>query len=236
MRQVPQYTVIGDGKLARQIRAYFHLKKIPYSKWKRSNPQSSLAEALESASHVLILISDSAIENFIDTHETLLRHKVLVHFSGSLLSRKAFSTHPLQSFAFAKFDAEEFERIPFMLEEEGPSFSELLPGFTNPHFRIPGQDKAYYHSLCVMANNFTTLLWQKLFREFEGRWNIPSTAAFPILEQTLFNLKTDFRKALTGPLARGDESTLQRNTKALEGDAFQAIFENFINIYKTSER
>jgi predicted short-subunit dehydrogenase-like oxidoreductase (DUF2520 family) len=232
MRQVPVYAVIGDGKVARQFTQFLEFKKISFAKWQRNSTWKHLVGTVGPASHVLLLISDSAIDDFVDSHQNILKDKILVHCSGSLLSKKAFSAHPLQSFCFGNFNAERFEKIPFIIEESGPSFSDLLPAFSNPHFAIKRENKPYYHSLCVMANNFTTVLWQKLFHEFEGRLQIPPSVAFPILEQTLANLKSDFRNALTGPLAREDFSTLEKNMRSLEGDPFQAVFREFVNMHR----
>ena len=42
----------------------------------------------------------------------------------------------------------------------------------NPNFKIDITKKTRYHMLCVLANNFTTILWEKVFADFEDKLNI----------------------------------------------------------------
>jgi predicted short-subunit dehydrogenase-like oxidoreductase (DUF2520 family) len=85
-----------------------------------------------------------------------------------------------------------------------------------------------------MAGNFTTLLWRKLFDLLEQRLGIPADAAHPFLAQTAQNLMADSRRALTGPLARGDAATIAANLAALEGDPFAEIYSAFARGYARS--
>ena len=81
-----------------------------------------------------------------------------------------------------------------------------------------------------MAENFSCILWQKLFEDFETRFGLPREAAFPYLERLTANLKSQGASALTGPLQRKDQSTIEANMKALEGDDFQKIYKTFVEI------
>lgn len=49
--------------------------------------------------------------------------------------------------------------------------------------------------------------------------------------QTLQNINQDYKHALTGPLARGDQDTIEKNLSALNNDAFKPVYESFINAY-----
>ncbi|MBI2602403.1 MAG: DUF2520 domain-containing protein [Deltaproteobacteria bacterium] len=233
MRQVPRYAIIGDGRIARHFTFYFRLKNIPYMQWARKGKFHDLKSVIEQATHVLLLISDSAVDSFI-ANNSEIRRKVAVHFSGSLLCPYAFTAHPLQTFAHDLYDLASYERIPFVIEEEGPEFSELLPFLPNPHYRIRRAAKAFYHSLCVMANNFTTILWHKFFESLK-ELNIPREAAEPFLERTFLNLLQNPSHALTGPFARKDWPTLQRDLNALKGDPFYGIFREFIKAQMNDE-
>ena len=226
MRQVPKYVIIGNGRMALHMQHYLNYLGLDHAPWSRANNSiESLHALLTASTHALILISDSAIDPFIETH--IASHHpslTLLHFSGSLLSKHAYSAHPLQTFSCSLLPLDDYKKIPFIITE-GPEFLDLLPGLTNPHYKITSSDKAYYHALCVMANNVTTLIWQKFFTEMINRFCVPQQDLQPFLEQTLHNLKYDYNNALTGPIARRDTETLMRDLKALEGDHFYGIFK-----------
>ncbi len=238
MRQVPNpatFAIIGNGRMAKHIRYYFSQVGIPFNQWHRQLEIANLHKILESSSHVLILITDSEIDQFIEKHPILLNensdkksNKILVHFSGSYLSQYAHTAHPLMTFAQDYYDLQVYKTIPFVIEKEGPAFNELLPGLKNQNFKIPREQKHYYHSLCVMANNFTTLLWKKFFDELQVKFDIPSDVAFPILNQTFENIKKDYREALTGPLMRCDHATISNNLAALKSDNYLQIYKDFV--------
>ncbi|MCZ6508751.1 MAG: DUF2520 domain-containing protein, partial [Acidobacteria bacterium] len=122
---------------------------------------------------------------------------------------------------------------PFVVESEGPRFDELLPGLGNPSVAIPAADKPLYHALCVAAGNLTTLLWQRFFAELEGRWGIDPELVAPYLRQTAANLQSaDRQRALTGPIARADRETIDRNVEALDAahlDDLAQIYRVFVD-------
>jgi 2-dehydropantoate 2-reductase len=230
MRQVPYYLLIGDGRLARHLQHYMALLSLPCRQWHR-RCATPLAAMMADASHVLLLISDKAIEPFIDEHPIVLS-KPLIHCSGSLSSERAVGAHPLMTFGHELYDKATYRRIPFILEQPYTTLAEILPGLPNPGFAIPPSMKAYYHSLCVMANNFTTLLWQKFFTEMEQRWQIQADQLTPYLQQTFHNITRDPQHALTGPLVRDDQLTIDRNLTALADDPFHDVYAAFVRAYQ----
>lgn len=231
MRQVPKhYTIIGNGRMATHLCHYFSLLNIPYQQWHRRQPLSKLQSCIQRSTHIIILIPDDAIDTFIEKHIPIGKH-VLIHFSGALQSQYAYTAHPLQTFNQDVYELDTYQKIPFMVEAEIPSFNELLPGLNNPYFKIEKKHKPYYHSLCVMANNFTTLLWQKFFDEMKEKFDVSPKILLPFLEQTLTNLKQDYKNALTGPISRNDKNTLHHNLNALKEDSHFDIFEAFIKTY-----
>ena len=234
MRQVPHYAIIGNGRMAKHLCHYFGLLGIEYQQWDRAKPPQQLEKMIPTATHVVVLIPDADVDTFIAQHIPI-GEKLLLHFSGALQSQYAYTTHPLQTFSQHLYSLENYQRIPFMIESAGPGFNELLPGLTNPHFKIEKNRKAYYHSLCVMANNFTTLLWQKFFTEMKEQFEVLPKTLMPYLEQTMTNLKTDYKNALTGPIARKDKETLIHNLHALEKDSHFTIFEAFVKTYALKE-
>lgn len=231
MEQVPTYLIVGDGRMARHVSFYFGELGISYSGWARkTHSERDLRVFSENASHVLILISDGAIESFINEHRCL-RSKTLIHFSGSLVTSLAHGVHPLMTFTEDLYTIELYKKISFICDAEAPSFSELFPKLPNLSYTLPAKLKPRYHALCVMSNNFTTLLWQKFYLELDQILNIPADAIHPFLEQTLQNLKNHPMTALTGPLVRNDKSTINANLKALENDPFQSVYKVFVETY-----
>lgn len=232
MEQVPTYAIIGNGRLASHFAHYFNLLKIPFIQWSRSNNSvQDLKICISKASHVLLLISDQAIEPFIIDFP-FLKNKILIHCSGSLNTPLALSVHPLMTFSKELYDLKTYESIPFICEKN-VIFSDIFPQLPNPHHCLDVSLKPYYHTLCVMSNNFTTLLWQKFYQELSQTLNLPMNIIHPFLQQTFHNLLNNPLSALTGPLVRNDQSTISSNLKSLENDPYQNIYKTFLETYKT---
>ena len=231
MRQVPKYLIIGSGRVARHMSHYFSLLKIKkYTGWDRSQPLELLHKQAADATHILVAIKDAAIEPFLDEH--LAHYGVIkIHFSGSLVTKKAHGAHPLMTFGPEIYTLEKYLGIPFVVDAKAPSWKILFPHLHNPNVRLSAADKAKYHALCVMAGNFSCLLWQKLFDSLHDEFKIPPHTADMYLRQQTENLLGNYKTALTGPLARGDHETIKKNLKALDGDPFQSVYQAFVKAY-----
>lgn len=222
--------LIGDGKLARHLALYFTQLGLSFGQWSR-RAGGPLGEALAGVTHALTAVSDGAIEAVARDCAEAAPKARRVHFSGSLATPIAWSAHPLMSFPRTLFSPERYARIPFVIENGGPSFGELLPGLPNPHFSIESQEKPLYHALCVLSGNFTVLLWQKFFAEMQERFGIPRESALEYLRAISANLEAE-SFPLTGPLARGDDATIARNLAALEGDPYREVYLSFVSAYR----
>lgn len=235
MRQVPQptYLVIGKGRVATHFCHYLRLLGLSFYQWSKKQSVNDLRKASQFSTHVLLLISDDQIESFVQNH-SFFSQRVCVHFSGALLTERAYSAHPLMTFGEDLLSPELYTQIPFVVVENQPSFEKLLPGFPNPAYVIRAKDKKLYHALCVMAGNFSFLLWQKLFKEFEKQLGLPADIAFPYMRQITQNLIQGpvSKKSFTGPLARADWVTVQENLDSLSKDPFRKIYESFVNVYE----
>jgi predicted short-subunit dehydrogenase-like oxidoreductase (DUF2520 family) len=114
------------------------------------------------------------------------------------------------------------------------NLDEILPGLSNPSFALDPAQKTIYHALCVMSGNFTTMLWEKAFAEFDAKLGLPREALLPYLGQICGNLAegVNGKSVLTGPLVRNDLGTIAKHVQALEGDPFQDVYESFVAAYE----
>lgn len=220
-----QYFIVGSGRTARHFANYFHNLGLSFSQWDRSQALSRFQILLAQSSHVLLLISDSAIESFYREHLNHFSGTVL-HFSGALEIPGVESVHPLMTFAKDLYDLGTYKNIPFVTTSKKAA-KELLPGLTNAVHSISADKKAYYHALCVMSGNFTTLLWQKMAQGLR-EIGLPEGIENTYRTQIFKNIEYDLAQALTGPIARKDLKTVVRNDQALQGDAYQKIFRAFV--------
>lgn len=222
------YTIIGNGRTARHMKFYLQSQNLRAYSWnRREHTSDDLTRFLSHSDIVLILIKDSEIKNFIDQHPDL-KHKNLVHFSGSLVIPGVVGLHPLMTFSDKLYSLDFYKKIPFISEKGNQTFHDIFPQLSNPTSEIDPEMKPLYHSLCVMGGNFTTLLWTKLFESFKSEFNFSPELVFPYLEKTMENLKEDYKSALSGPLARKDISTIKKNLNALENDSFATVYKSFV--------
>lgn len=234
MRQVPRYLIIGNGRVASHFQHYFSLLNLPYFSWKRNDALSTLNDYLSHATHVLLLISDQSIEAFAIEH--LQNYTgIVVHFSGSLVTSLAHGAHPLMTFNNTLYEKTQYDVIPFVLDQNAPAFSSLLPGLVNTHVRLAAAQKAKYHALCVLSGNFSCLLWKKLFDSLAHEFHLSPDVAHPYLKQQMQNLLQDSASALTGPLVRNDHEMMANHLAALSNDPFQKIYQSFIDVYQTTK-
>ena len=241
MRQVPDktlftlYGLVGSGQLAHHLAHYFHLLHIPFVQWSRTS-KVPLDQKLKDCSHVLILITDSQIESFIQTHQKALSSKILVHCSGATFTPLAIGVHPLMTFSRKLYDEQTYRRIHFVMDSLTHPFSTVMPRIPNTYSAIGPAQKAKYHALCVMAGNFSTLLWHVFFTYMKDHFGISKSQALIYLHQTFDNI-AKLENSLTGPLQRRDQKTIDLNLQALEKDPqLYDIYKAFIALHHKQMR
>lgn len=251
-RQVPEkIAIIGDGKVARHMIHYFESIGQPYIQWfrqKQSKQRSSLSSRLARFKHklttsfnhqnneldqvimavdkVLVLIPDDQIESFI-TANPALSDKTCIHFSGSLQTELAVGCHPLMTFGPELYDLETYRKIPFVVDE-GVNFKELFPWLSNPVYQIKAQHKAIYHAFCVMAGNFSQMLWQSI-RQDLPEIGLPADIMSSYLIQNTINFTQNPDNSATGPLVRGDYQTVEKHLYALNNQPLAVIYQAFLD-------
>ena len=234
MAELPDILLIGSGRLASHLGRYFDQMRLQYVVWSRRMEAEDRCPRIDALVHsrtrALLAISDGAIEPFVRSHPELGK-SVLVHFSGRLTTPLAIGAHPLFSFAGTFYERDLYERIPFVIDQGSPPLASLIPGLPNPCFFIKPEQRERYHALCVLAGNFTTLLWRKLFFELDAELGMPRQQALPYLESIMRGL-AGTGAPLSGPLSRGDQDTLRRNLAALKGDPFEQVYGAFVSAYE----
>jgi predicted short-subunit dehydrogenase-like oxidoreductase (DUF2520 family) len=196
-----------------------------------------LKELVQKSSLVCLAISDSAIDSvFKEIQPWILPGAFAVHFSGALSIPGLAAAHPLMTFGPELYSADFYKKIPFAVTG-ADSLQQVFPFLENPWFALPAEKKAFYHALCVLGGNFPTLLMQKALREFAAL-GLQAQHVTPYLQKIVENVVNYPDQALTGPIARKDARTLQKNLTSMAGDPFEPVFKSMIQavdpeLYKT---
>jgi len=173
-------------------------------------------EALADADLVVLAVPDAAIA---EVAQRVAIGPWLAHVSGatSLAAlephRRRFSVHPLQTLSR--------ERGPEQLDgawaavtaetDEGMAAGRWLAETLGLRpFPLADADKPLYHAGAAIASNFLVTLYRAASRLMEMS-GVPDEALIPLMERTIEN-----GFALTGPIARGDWSTVEAHLRALE--------------------
>lgn len=218
------YGIAGNGRASKHLQAYFRLLKVPYILWHRGSGLPPEA-VLGGCSTVFILTEDGAIGPFISSN-TFLKGRTLIHFSGSLDIKGAFSMHPFMPLCARPLSLAEYRRIPFALDR-GVPLKKLVPEFVNPVFRITKNGKKLYHALCVLGANLPVILWQKSLKELNGKFGIPRALVERYFQAALDNFKNSPAGSLSGPFSRGDARTIAADLGALGSDPFGKVYAVF---------
>lgn len=229
-----QYLMIGDGKLAKQLQAYFAMQKISFASWSRSKQSfSELLDLVQSSTHILLLVKDDAIEEVSQQIFASIGQdskKKWIHCSGALYFDYLIGCHPLQTFAENQvLSLADFQAIPWVIDQKNICFKDLFPQLNNKSYVINPKEKPYYHAMCVMASNLTTLIWHKAQLELNKRVGIDQEDLLPLLKQTISNIQMA-NKQPVGALARKENKILNLDLQALQGDAYRDLFEAMIAI------
>lgn len=202
----------------------------------RSRACGDGAEVAACSEMVLITTRDDQIQ---PAAEDLCRrkafgaHHLVGHMSGAhpsvilsqaeKLGAAVFSLHPLQAFAQENKAVDDLTHTWFSLDGTDPRIdqvADILNKTGNPFFRILPENKRLYHlSACIISNYLVTLL-QIGMTALEQSGIPPKeglTAMLPLIQGTIANVvEMGPARALTGPIARGDATTIKHHLEALE--------------------
>ncbi|MEZ4462362.1 MAG: DUF2520 domain-containing protein [bacterium] len=157
---------------------------------------------------------------------------IVVHCSGLLDSRvlrragitnPVASIHPLLSVADPKQALEQFSQCAWTVEGDFPAvaFAKWMLGRIGVDpFEIRADQKVLYHASAVTAAGLLDALMDVAFSLAEaGGFSGEQGRALllPLARSILTNLESrDTSSALTGPISRGDDSTVDQHLAAIE--------------------
>ncbi len=204
---------------------------------------ASSKELIESSDLVILAINDSSIKILADSISLIQGiewpKKTFFHLSGALPSSSLASLaekgsniasfHIIQSL---NGDAEKYlngnalENSWFSIEGTPQCIelaTSLLSITDNQYIILTPESKPIYHAaMCMFSNYLVTLMGEscKMLEsigiDFDSAWKL----ATPLINGTLNNIESfGPEKAMTGPISRGDDATLEAHYLAIENSA-----------------
>lgn len=235
--QSANIVIIGKGKVGQSLAQLFQLKGFEVTLVGRSFIEQQ--QACQNADITLITVNDGNIQRVCETHLNAFKPgSIVAHCSGALSSgilHKAknndcqiASVHPLNTFPTIDTSLKTFnnDKHGSYLYAEGDqtALNKLLPMFTTCGFNthtIRSNSKALYHAACVFACNYLNPLMEMSLSTAEAAGLDRSEfmqSLQPLIHKTLSNINENgTANALSGPIARGDASTINVHLQELEG-------------------
>jgi len=227
--------IIGAGKVGQSLKQLFTLASIPVTLIGKSSQEQR--HAVRNADFTILSVSDSNIEALCNKLAPFFKKtSIVAHCSGALSSRVlesaaqnacyTASIHPLNTFPTTKAALALFGSLnhntTLYCEGDNQALEALLPlakqlGFT-PEV-LASNSKAAYHAACVFACNYLSTLMELSLQTSEEAgldrtqfWH----AIQPLIQATLNNISDHGTVgSLSGPIARGDLTTIDKHLSAL---------------------
>lgn len=175
-----------------------------------------------------------------------LAGSVAFHCSGALASERlaavraagasVASVHPIRSFADPQAVAQAFAGTFCGIEGDAPALALLTPALqaigAQP-VAIDAAAKTVYHAAAVFASNYLVTVLDAALRAYQAA-GIPEAVARqlvqPLASESMANVfRLGAATALSGPIARGDMATVERQLQAVSawdapsGELYQAL-------------
>jgi predicted short-subunit dehydrogenase-like oxidoreductase (DUF2520 family) len=197
---------------------------------------ASPQEVSRSTDILFITTNDSAIPAVVDelaASRAFGCGQVVIHMSGAQTSAildkarpfgaRGLSLHPLQSFASLDMAIKNIPGSIFSIEGDQDAHEiaiDIVNRLKGEYFFIEQEAKPLYHAgACVVSNYLVTLvnLGIKLLQITGVSKELAGKALLPLIKGTIRNMETaGIPDALTGPIARGDISTVVKHLDCME--------------------
>jgi predicted short-subunit dehydrogenase-like oxidoreductase (DUF2520 family) len=180
-----------------------------------------LPRAAHGVDLVILAVPDGAIGSVAELIQPT--DAVLSHMAGSLgldvlgAHRRRAAVHPLVSLPDAEIGAQRLRGAWFAVAGDDMAES-VVHACGGRSFAISDDDRATYHAAAVIASNHLVALMGQVER-VGAIVGAPPSALIDLARGSLENVASiGAVAALTGPIARGDEDTVQRHRAALPDD------------------
>ena len=238
----PRAVVVGKGRLGQALASALALAGAPPAVVSgrdgavRSDGILSAAWRAGPGVVLLLAVRDDALSGLVaelsDTVSGFPAGTVALHHSGAHgaavlapLGDKGLATgscHPLQTFTGSPLDAERFQGTTFAIDGSGAGLAAaewIALALGGRPVAIEARNRALYHLAASLGANGLTGLVAASRDALTGAGLDPGEALdalAPLLRSALEEaLRGGPEAALTGPVARGDETTLERHRRAL---------------------
>ncbi|PIU00436.1 MAG: hypothetical protein COT74_05780 [Bdellovibrionales bacterium CG10_big_fil_rev_8_21_14_0_10_45_34] len=232
------YLIVGDGRLGRHLFHWLQLKKQPawkvsFRSWREISESQRNSTSI-SPTHVLLATRDADLQEAAELISLRAPQASVCHFSAVVNIEPVPSYHPLMTFSSEKlYDEQFYDHIRFVSPNSLSSFCDHLPAFRENAFsEIPEAQRALYHSLCVLGSSGISLMLLAMDSLWQQRLPIPVKDFRSLALQSLKNYMESGEGAITGPIVRSDEETLQRNIQSLRDNQLQELYKLTIKIFK----
>jgi D-glycero-beta-D-manno-heptose 1-phosphate adenylyltransferase len=156
-----------------------------------------------------------------------LRGRVVFHMSGlhtsdileplNKLGADTASFHPLQSIMHPDSARKALKGSVFTVEGTPKAIltaERIAEKLGGEILQITREDKVIYHAAAVIASNYITSL-VAVAEDLMSNIGLERGHMLPLVKGTLANIENHGKAALTGPIRRGDWSTVEKHIKAL---------------------
>lgn len=192
---------------------------------------------LPSSDITLITTPDDSITEVckeLSKNQFLKNESTILHCSGSLSSDVLFSVkktgcyvasaHPMASFAKPELSIQQYEGTYCAIEgdqETLPLVSSIFDSIGSITYQINKIKKSVYHAAGVFSSNYLVTLAQKsllCMNEAGVENEMAMRVITNIMKGTISNLEKTLspKQSLTGPIKRGDNSTIIKHMECLE--------------------
>jgi len=238
----PCAVVVGKGRLGRAFASALGLAGSPPAviagRDGAARPDEIASAARQAGPEVILLLAvrDDALPGLVaalaGTDWGFPRGTVALHHSGAHaaevlapLEKAGLATgscHPLQTFTGSPADARRFQGITFAIDGSGAGLAaaeRMALALGGRPVAVEARNRALYHLAASLGANGLTGLVAASRDALAGAGLAPEDALdalAPLLRSALEEaLCRGPEAALTGPVARGDETTLERHRRAL---------------------
>lgn len=236
---------IGAGKVGVSLGKYFLDRGVPlsgyYSLTSTSSQQAvdftgtyqylNLENLFQDSSVIFFTVPDNVIQQvYKNLGSFSIKGKCLIHCSGSLSSQifegakeagaRSCSLHPICAVSNKYTGHQSLEKAFFTIEgDDVEDIQELIHLCGNKIEAIPAHKKVLYHGAAVFASNLVVGLYHKATEILEGcglSYDFAQQALLPLFVGNSQNIaQQGVVAALTGPVERGDSSTIANHLQVL---------------------